>query len=548
MAAVIFFLLATLPPASEHLTTDADSDLHRRTVAGAYHIHTTRSDGIADKGTVAAAAARVGLKFAIFTDHGDGTRPPDPPAYVDGVLCIDGVEISTDDGHYVALGIPAAPYPLGGAGAAVAEDVARLGGFGVIAHPDSAKASLRWRGSGVPADAVEWLNADSEWRDERRAALVRALMAYVVRPAAALASLLDRPEGSLARWDAMTRQRPVVALAAHDAHGGVGGAVEDGDRSWVARVPSYDAAFATMATRVIVDRPLGGEAAQDAQLILDALRRGHAFTSIDAVATPASLDFRVQSGGRELAMGESGVFSGAASLVARAGAPDGSRTVLFRDGQEVAAADGSTLEHRLETAGVYRVEVHAPKAPGTPPVPWLLSNPIYLRTEEARDAAPRAPAAVVRDLGALSWRVEHDPASRAALTTRDGILRVDYELRNGDRGSQFAAAAADLPPDTPPFDVVRFTATASAPMRLSVQLRFGTEDARWGTSVYIGTASTTVEVSSADMRRAGAGERSEPPASNKATALLLVVDLTNAAPGAVGWFSVERPALTVGAR
>ena len=60
---------------------------------GAFHVHTTRSDGALDKDAVAAAAARAGLQFAVFTDHGDATDPPDPPAYIHGVLCIDGVEI-----------------------------------------------------------------------------------------------------------------------------------------------------------------------------------------------------------------------------------------------------------------------------------------------------------------------------------------------------------------------------------------------------------------------------------------------------------------------
>ena len=38
---------------------------------------------------VAAAAAAAGLQFVVFTDHGDATRPPDPPAYRHGVLTID---------------------------------------------------------------------------------------------------------------------------------------------------------------------------------------------------------------------------------------------------------------------------------------------------------------------------------------------------------------------------------------------------------------------------------------------------------------------------
>ena len=62
-----------------------------------------------------------------------------------GVLCLDAVEISTNSGHYVAIGLPQAPYRLGGDAAAVVEDVRRLGGFGIIAHPDSAKRELAWR-------------------------------------------------------------------------------------------------------------------------------------------------------------------------------------------------------------------------------------------------------------------------------------------------------------------------------------------------------------------------------------------------------------------
>ena len=63
------------------------------------HVHTNRSDGLSPPDQVAAAAARAGLKFLIFTDHGDATRAPDPPSYRSGVLCLDGVEISTNGGH-----------------------------------------------------------------------------------------------------------------------------------------------------------------------------------------------------------------------------------------------------------------------------------------------------------------------------------------------------------------------------------------------------------------------------------------------------------------
>ena len=161
------------------------------TARGAYHIHSDRSDGSGTVGEIAAAAVRAGLHFIIVTDHGDGTRPPDPPNYRSGVLVIDAVELNTTGGHLVALGLPATPYPFAGEAADVIEDVHRLGGFGIAAHPDSPRPALRWTAWDAPIDGLEWINADSGWRDESRASLARAILGYGLRAPGALASLLD---------------------------------------------------------------------------------------------------------------------------------------------------------------------------------------------------------------------------------------------------------------------------------------------------------------------------------------------------------------------
>ena len=42
-------------------------------VRGAYHVHSSRSDGTGTVDEIAAAAARAGLQFVIITDHGNGT-------------------------------------------------------------------------------------------------------------------------------------------------------------------------------------------------------------------------------------------------------------------------------------------------------------------------------------------------------------------------------------------------------------------------------------------------------------------------------------------
>ena len=443
MAAVIFFLLATLPASPRVALWTGDPGLPARTIAGAYHIHTTRSDGSGDRAAVAAAAARAGLAFVILTDHGDGTRTPDPPAYVEGVLCIDGVEISTTGGHYVALGLGPAPYPLGGAPSAVVEDVARLGGFGFAAHPDSPRPELAWTDWDAAIDGLEWLSADSEWRDESRARLARVLLDYALRPGPALASILDRPTTTLARWDRLTSRRPVIAIAGHDAHGGIGRGVEGGEKLAVAGVPSYEASFRAFSVRAVLSARPSGEASADARALLDALRNGRVYTAVDAIAGSAVLDFHASRGGEQSAMG-SVLPPGPVTLSAHAAVPPGARTVLIRDGREVKSADGGAVELDEALAqGAYRVEVQVPGAPGTPPVPWLLGNPIYFLP------LPVPPAEAVSIQWRLfpdgmPWHVEKDPASTGTVTASPREVALQYALRGGDRASQYVALVADL--------------------------------------------------------------------------------------------------------
>ena len=209
VAAVVLFVVFTLPPRAVRF----DGARTAGVVYGAYHVHSTRSDGSGSLDEIARAAASASLAFVIVTDHGDATRPPDAPRYLHGVLCIDAVEISTDEGHVVAIGLAAgSPYPLAGKAASVIEDIHRQGGWAVIAHPDSPKAALQFRARGVPFDGMEWINADTEWRDEAASRLLLVAARSLIRGPEAIVSLFSRPARSLERWDAASRLRSVTGL------------------------------------------------------------------------------------------------------------------------------------------------------------------------------------------------------------------------------------------------------------------------------------------------------------------------------------------------
>lgn len=546
-AAGVFVFLVALPPRPARLDALGWAELAARTVSGAYHIHTTRSDGHGDRPMVAAAAARAGLAFVILTDHGDGTRPPDPPAYLEGVLVLDGVEISTDEGHYVALGMPRAPYRLGGAAEAVIEDVARLGGFGIAAHPDSPKPALRWTDERAPIDGIEWLNTDSEWRGESRGRLTRAGLAYFLRPGPALASLFDRPE-TLDRWDRLTRTRQVVALAGADAHGGVGRRAEDTSPSLsgMVGIPSYDASFRAFSNRVVLDKPLAGDAGADARAIYGALRKGSVFSTIDALAAPGLLDFSVESGFDRVPMGSALPADSDATIVARALAPRDAEMRLVHDGRVVARSTGELRRVLTGATGSYRIEIQTPGAPGTPPSPWLVSNPIYFEATSSRppeggsSGADRGtPSAPVSAIPPFPWRIEKDASSSGILRATDHEVALEYTLGDGPRNSQFVALATDLQRQA--FTAIDLSLAGDRPLRVSVQVRRA-DGGRWGRSFYVDSAGTTLRIPLSTLRPIGAISGSA-MSSTDVTSILLVLDLANAAPGRSGVLRVKGSAL-----
>jgi hypothetical protein len=514
-------------------------------VRGAIHIHTNRSDGTGSVDDVAAAAAAAGLDFIILTDHGDAAREPDPPQYRSGVLCIDAAEISTQEGHLVALGLPKSPFPLGGEARDVVDDITRMGGLAIAAHPGSAKAELRWSDWDVPLHGLEWLNADSEWRDETGWSLTRALLSYPARPTETLSRLLDRPVPVLQQWDRLTRNRRVIALAGADAHGRIGlrSLGEPYDAGGVSlHVPSYERVMGVFSN-VLPGTVLTGDPIVDARAVIDAIRGGQVYSRIDALGAGA-LRFAAGGGEADVA-GDVMQIDGEVTLHAAVESPVPARIALFKDGQVVATGEQSTLEHRAGAPGAYRVEVSLPGSPGEPPVPWIVSNPIYVGRAPAAGPAAARPAAAssavqYADGPASRWTVETSAASRAALDVADATnkgtqLALRYALGGTAAGSAYAAFVMSSGASLAEYDRLTFTANATVPMRVSVQLRApgGTEGNRWRRSVFIDTMPREITVYFDDMRPVGA-TRPERPALADVDSILFVIDTVNTPLGGNG--------------
>ena len=525
-----------LPPLGEGLKTP---------VRGVIHVHTNRSDGTAPVDEVLRAAARAGLQFVIVTDHGDATRAPELPDYRNGVLYIDAVEISTRNGHVVALGLPKAPYPLAGEARDVVEDIHRLGGIAIAAHPGSPKPELRWTDWDVPLDGLEWLNADSEWRDERVSTLARALLTYPFRPPQALALLLDRPEPMLRQWDALTKQRRVSAVASADAHARVGVRSwgEPYDSAGSLHFPAYANSFREFSI-ALSDTTLTGAADTDARRVIDAIRDGHVYSTVDALSGPAALRFVATSGSKTASMGDALPLAGPVHLHVDAQAPDDATITLLRDGAAVTTSRGSRLDHDApDAAGVYRVEVGLPDAPGTPPVPWLLGNPVYVGREVEKPVntphpAPRNFMTLYDGGPTRGWRIEKTTASDGAMDVIGALGGTQLLLRFAISGraeeNPYVGFVMPATAAIAMYERLVFSARADRPMRLSVQLRSpGGEGERWRRSVYLDSTPRTVDIAFNDFRPVGSTSTS-PPELAKTDSILFVIDTINNKVGSNG--------------
>ena len=555
-------LFAMMPSAARDLPP-APAGLGRG-VRGVVHVHTMRSDGTGSVEEVTRATAAAGLQFVIVTDHGDGTRAPDLPDYRNGVLYIDAVEISTQDGHVVALDLPKTPYPLAGEGRDVVDDIHRLGGFAIAAHPGSSKPGLRWTAWDAPVDGIEWLNADSEWRDERPWTLARALVTYPFRPPQALALLLDRPEPVIRRWDELSQQRRVVGIAAADAHARVGirSLGEPYDSAGSLHFPSYATSFREFSI-ALPNVQLTGVAAADARRVLDAIRAGAVYSTIDALAGPAAFSVTATSGSNTTTMGETLALAGSVHVRVDAQAPDDARITLFRNGAPVATGQGMRLGHDAPAEpAVYRAEVTLPGGSGSPTVPWMVSNPIYVGRGpeppspqsgfgEPRGSAPpprsgirpRVFTTLYEGGTPRGWTVEKNAASDAAIDVIGALAGMQLLLRFAISGTPADSPyAAFVMPSTAAIamhDRLVFTARADRPMRLSVQLRApGGQAERWHRSVYLDEMPRSIEIPFNDFRPLGT-TTSALPVLSKIDSVLFVVDTVNTKSGSNGQIQID---------
>ena len=420
---------------------------------GAIHAHSTHSDGAGSVEELIEAAQEVGLDFLILSDHnplGNKARPQG--GWYDGLLLIVGEEISTYDGHILAVGVPPHSYQLAPGARSAVTDIGELGGWGWIAHPFHPEDP--WTAGWAGLEGIEVINLAEAWALTPVARRLAIAAAYPFNSDYALLRMLSSGLPSLALWDSRislsprneTRwPRPLVGIGAADAHGPI---------AWPFPLPRYADAMAAVQTIVWLDNPPVSGPYDAEGALLDALRQGRAAAVLSAIGDAGGFVYDAHSPASDL-LARSGDMApweeGPWTLRASVDVTGDVSIVCLRDGMPVHTELGTALEYIADEPGTYRIEVRRLDGPQVSPAgntPWILSNPIYLWPRAARRAAvlhrvPPLPAPRASDRlhSWRRWRVEGSADVSSELNTEGERPEWRFELPAVVADETYAALA-----------------------------------------------------------------------------------------------------------
>ena len=337
------------------------------------HVHSTYSDGTADHEQLARHARAAGIDALLCADH--NSWPKQEEGWRKGCLILVGEEIHAPsrplENHLLVFGAdaPMAPH---------AEDTQRLldavrehGGLAFLAHPYERSGAyanepeinwVRWDVTGYWG--IELWNYMSEWKSYART--LGSSLAAILAPRRFIHG--PYPE-TLRRWHTLQEGRPMVAIAGSDAHGG-----RYGWGPFRLRVLPYGHLMRALNTHLLVTGNWSGDAAQDAHLVYEALRRGRAFLGYDGLAPTAGFGYVATSGSRHATMGETLSIDGEVRLQAHT--PKRALLRLYRNGQELAETRGRWLALTVQQEGRYHIEASRRVAGAWRH--WIITNPIRL--------------------------------------------------------------------------------------------------------------------------------------------------------------------------
>jgi hypothetical protein len=371
------------------------------------HVHSAFSHDSRGKiDDIVAAAKTVGTEVLMFTEH-----PADSYDFFkeghqgikDGVLLVPGAEMK----GFLAFPTQSLRGLDGGSPQEFSELVRGRGGLMFLSHLEE---RMDWQIQGLTG--CEIYNTHADFKDEKKLAtalknpmwLINTAEQFRKYPQEAFSALQDAPTDYLRKWDELCERAPHTGISANDAHQNLGivvrltktsqARVEDalgellldvdlaanpallllfknkkpGEVAFELQLDRYEYSLRHVSTHLLM-KELTKEA------VWDALEMGRAYVAFDWIADPRGFDFAgiVEEARHE--MGSRVPLVDGLRLAGQSPLPVAWK--LLRNGKTLSESTGKTLDVTVAELGNYRVEAWLRVAGKK--LPWILSNPIYVR-------------------------------------------------------------------------------------------------------------------------------------------------------------------------
>jgi len=367
---------------------------------GIIHAHTNlggHSTGSFDE--LIAAANSNDLDFVLMTEHYSDafdTAEKTLNGVYGKTLFVGGSEIDTSDGDRFLLipgGGEAARVRMSGT-TAFLEAAHASNQLALITYPEKFKS---WDSN---FDGIEVFNLHTAAKQMNwLTALGDLIWSYPSYPELTFAKNFVRPDANLAKFDEIAAKRPISLFAGTDAHSDLGVHLlgTDGRQKLInIKLDPYETIFRIARIHVLIER----NKSLDRGTLLEAIRLGRYFIGFDALGDTSGFSIReTRCGGTSIKMIGSIRDTCQSADIGESrfeiNIPLPARLVVYRNGEIIEPDDltayrygqwvsdpseGTGVGFYSKEVGVYRVEVYRDDlGPPFDKIPWIMSNPIYVR-------------------------------------------------------------------------------------------------------------------------------------------------------------------------
>lgn len=412
---------------------------------GAFHIHSSFSDGRGTIDEICRDAKDSRLDFVILTDHGrPNPQSSAATSWNHDTLLIGASEFSLHAGHLAAAGYRVPGYIFPPEPQEAINEVERDGGVTFISHPLDAKIPwTNWQVRGFTG--IEIMSLYQMAKKNLLYGMTFFPLQYLFNPDYALTSLIYYPEKEMRILDRFNRFGKYYGIYALDSH-----AKLQFSKKTSLHFPSYGATFHILNLYVKVEHELEKDPHTAAAAIISAMRRGNFFNVIESLAPANGFEnYYLEKDGRLVDMGGD-AQAVAGTLIFKMPFNFATNIVIKKDGEifkTISANIRQELSIPISRPGVYRAEISL--ASGRfKKLPWIMTNPIFIAQPAVERKAPENTAGIILADGENYFQVEKNSRSSAAIhwaaqENEPPVVRFTFTLQNEAPGqADFWAAMA----------------------------------------------------------------------------------------------------------